>query len=246
MSETSSASTMALLIRLKDKREYLVPQDNLLQLIEFTKTFEAEIHRVNVKDRWDAVLKLDQLPEALCNMQYKLDVPYTDLGRIVPLGSKPTVENKVPPPIGLEYTRQTVRQRRSAIRSAIRERFLAMETVSLNDLCDEFEDQNTSRSSMTNHLSQVRNRLSEEGYTVQRVAVGSYRIGNFSHGYTMPTTITMPRIDMSNWPTAGRISPATPTISFNWDNAGPTIAEAISQYAVYNGANGGASPSTGS
>ena len=43
-------ATPALLIRMSDGREYLTSQDNLLQLIEFSKTFSAEIHRVNVTE----------------------------------------------------------------------------------------------------------------------------------------------------------------------------------------------------
>jgi hypothetical protein len=163
----------ALLIRMKEG-EYLVPKDNLMQLAEFAKTFKAEIHRVVVSD-FSGVLDLSALPRAICDARYKLDSKYVDLGLVAALSEKP-IEHKVSAPRPeIMMTREMIRARAESIRKHIRDELLQGKMVTLNQLCEEF-DEEISRTAMSNHLSRVRAALEVEGTKVARVGAGKYQV----------------------------------------------------------------------
>ena len=58
-----------LLIKTKDNRKFLTHEKNLNSLIEFSKTFGAEIFTVPIAQEF-SILELKDLVAALCNPQY--------------------------------------------------------------------------------------------------------------------------------------------------------------------------------
>jgi hypothetical protein len=170
----SSGSRVALLLRMKDSKEYIVPQENLLQLIEFAKTFDAEIHRINIGNNTNCVLDLASLPSALCDANYRVSAKYTDLGRVVPLGDSEPIEHKVVIPVKPVMTPDMIRERKKQARQRIRSLFLSYSVVSLNELCQEFDD--LPRTSISAQISTVRSKLQEQGNTTERIGLGRYQL----------------------------------------------------------------------
>lgn len=166
---------MTLLIRMKDGKEYLVPLGNLIHLVEFAKTFGAEIHRVNVGPEVKTTGLCD-LPRVMCDSRYELRAAYTEAGRVVPQDAEKTVLHLVQEPRPeIAMSRGMIRSRAENIRKAIRDRFLAGKGVSAKDLHHELGEEVT-RAAMTAHVTRVRQELEAEGKKVVKVASGHYVI----------------------------------------------------------------------
>lgn len=163
-----SKSQLALLVRMKDGREYLVPQECLSQLIEFSKTFDAKIHRVKVENPGVKVMELSKLPIALCDAGYDAKATYVDLGCIVPLGT-PTIEHEVS-----LATSPTLRERCREVREEVSEQLLGGAVVTIQN----FYLQNTDipRPVFMSAMAHMRGKLRKEGHKVERVSAGVYRI----------------------------------------------------------------------
>lgn len=58
-----------LLIQTKDKRKFFTHEKNYVQLIEFSKAFNAEVSIVKLEQ--GVVLELEQLAPAICDPSYK-------------------------------------------------------------------------------------------------------------------------------------------------------------------------------
>ena len=58
-----------LLIQTKDKRKFFTHEKNFVQLIEFSKTFGAEISMVKLEE--GPILELKELAPAICDPSYK-------------------------------------------------------------------------------------------------------------------------------------------------------------------------------
>ena len=70
-----------LMIMLKDKRKFLTSQKNLKHLIEFAKTFHAELSIVSVEGR--KTLSLERLAAEICDTNSKnCDFPYRTVRKI--------------------------------------------------------------------------------------------------------------------------------------------------------------------
>ena len=63
-----------LMIKTKDNRKFFTHEKYFPQLIEFSKTFGAEISIVKIQD--NNVLDMDELVPAICNANYKNDENY--------------------------------------------------------------------------------------------------------------------------------------------------------------------------
>jgi hypothetical protein len=64
-----------LMIKTKDNRKFFTHEEHLNDLIEFSKTFGAEISVVKIKDNID-ILELNDLAPAICNASYKSKTNY--------------------------------------------------------------------------------------------------------------------------------------------------------------------------
>jgi hypothetical protein len=173
-------------------REYLVPQENLPQLIDLAKTFDAEIYRVNVGNDIESILDISKLPQAICDLRFHLQADYTELGRVVPFNTatnaKTTHAYKSPPIFSGKR-----RKRTEFIKDTIRNKFLSNEIVSIDDLCDEYED--LSRTTLNNYVKSVRTNLANENITISRVGVGKYQVGPPS-SWVPPTWAWLPPPDL--------------------------------------------------
>jgi hypothetical protein len=148
-----------LMIKTKDRRKFFTHEENYIQLLEFSKLFNAEISVVSVKEA--EVLNLSQLAPAICDANY--------------IQSQP-VEYKI-----LEVkvaqnrrTRKDILKTAKKIKSYIRQKFLAGELVSLQKLAKTFRKTKVTLACLCNHLTQVRTDLEQEGRTIRKVGGGKY------------------------------------------------------------------------
>ena len=63
-----------LMIKTKDNKKFFTHEKYFPQLIEFSKTFGAEISIVKIKD--NNILDINELIPAICNANYKNDESY--------------------------------------------------------------------------------------------------------------------------------------------------------------------------
>lgn len=148
-----------LLIVTKDHRRFLTQQKNLPSLIEFVKTFGAEVYLVQTRDQ--KILELKSLADAICNPDYD-DNPECDKLK------------RVYPPVGKD--RATILKEASKIKAFILDRFLTGKEVSLTDLKKRYKDYNVTDACLCNHLSVVRKTLAKEGKKVNKLGGGRYCI----------------------------------------------------------------------
>lgn len=155
-----------LLIKTKDNREFFTHEKNFLQLIEFSKTFGAEISVVKVNKA--EVLDLEELAPAICNDGYKPNGEYEILEVKIPQNKKAASKalNK----------RQKILQTATVIKAHILTEFLSGNVVALHGIRKKFRKDNLSLSAVCNHISRVREELEKEGYKVVKVGAGKYRL----------------------------------------------------------------------
>lgn len=140
-------TTQCLVLETKDNRKFLVDEDNFSQLIEFSKTFGAEISIVEVEKEECEILNLEQLAPKLCDPTYKVNPKYT------------LVEKKTPEPS------------KNDIRNYIYEKFINKEEVSARDLKSKWPNENS-----YNHLYYVIKNMKKQGHQISRIAKGVYKV----------------------------------------------------------------------
>lgn len=148
-----------LLIITKDRRKFLTHQKNLPSLIEFTKTFGAEVYTVQAEGQ--KILELKALANAICNQEYDDDPECTKLKKIYP---QPLRERK------------TVIKEAGRIRKFIRDRLLSGKTVSLKELKTKYENRGLTDACLCNHFSTIRKELTREGKQIEKISGGKYRL----------------------------------------------------------------------
>src|SRR5262252_7159655 len=107
------------MIKTKDRRKFFTHEKNFPQLIEFSKTFKAEISVVRV-DEAD-ILDLSALAPAICDANYAAKKTSYEL-----------VEVKLP--VLPRNTRPTILRTAARIKQHILAKFLGGEAVSLKEL----------------------------------------------------------------------------------------------------------------
>lgn len=150
-----------LLIETKDKRKYITYEKYLSQLIEFAKTFGANISVVNAEGA--NPLKIEDLVPAICDQNYTLqNFTYEVLETMIKKEVKKKVEKK--PTLAAK------------IQEYVYSKFLKKEIVSLKNLKKRFEKYELSDPALCNHIRKMKETLEKEGYIVQKVGAGMYRI----------------------------------------------------------------------
>ncbi len=147
-----------LMIKTKDKRKFFTSEKNYIQLIEFSKMFNAEMSVVKVKEA--EVLDLANLATALCDANYVQPQPV----------ECKIIEVKIPQ----TRTRGEILNKSSKIKSYVREKFLSGEVVTLRDLSKEFVDLTVA--CLCNHLTKIRKDLEEEGHEIKKLGGGKYKL----------------------------------------------------------------------
>lgn len=149
-----------LLIETKDNRKFFTHEKNLIQLIEFSKTFEAEISMVKIEE--GPVLNLEELAPAICDSQY--DKNYVTYEIIKPNLTAAKTSN-----------RKNMINSASKIRNHILEQFKKREIVSVQNLKNKFKN-NLSDSAFYNHIRNAKKELEQIGLSFEKIKPGHYRV----------------------------------------------------------------------
>lgn len=147
-----------ILVKTKDNRKFLTFEKNLPSLIEFAKTFGAEVELVKV-EKGTKALETKALTSAICNPTYDESPQYKSIRKIFPKSKK---------------QRKSIISDAVSIRSFIQKRFLSGKTVSLKELKDKYKNQKLTDACLCNHMANVRKTLSKEGHKFRKIGAGKY------------------------------------------------------------------------
>lgn len=150
-----------LLVKTKDRRNFFTHERNLPELIEFSKTFGAEISVVKVKEA--EVLDLVKLGTAICDATYYLPIKPDYEILETKISSKTKKRNKI-----LKTSKK--------IRKFIRNLFLSGEVASLREVKCRFKRYQLTTACLCNHMRIVREELKQEGYQIENIGRGKYQI----------------------------------------------------------------------
>lgn len=152
-------SEKCLLIKTKDNRKFLTHENHLPSLVEFTKTFGAEIYLVEPGEGEKIYNKLKPLTVAICNPLSESDPDFQIISKIYP-------ENK--------RDRKSILTDAKIIRQYIQKKLLSKKSVSLKELKEKYKNYNLTDACLCNHLAVVRKSLINSGHTFRKVAAGKY------------------------------------------------------------------------
>jgi len=153
------------MIKTKDNRRFFTYQKNFPQLIEFSKTFGAEISIVKVKEA--EVLNLDELAPAFCDASYQykpdydlIEIKIAEFKKITPEAPK---TNRIK---SLETAAQ--------VRSYVMQEFISGKVVSLHSVLKKFKT--LSISTICNHIRIVKKQIEKKGYEIKKIGAGKYQV----------------------------------------------------------------------
>ena len=150
-----------LMIRTKDRRRFFTHEKNYVQLIEFSKTFKAEISVVRVQQA--EILELADLAPAICNANYPTKKADYEL-----------IEVKIP--VLPHNTRPKILRTAARIKQFVLGKFLDGQPVSLKELKRKFKRYKLSTPALCNHIARVREELKQKGLRVIKVGAGAYQV----------------------------------------------------------------------
>jgi hypothetical protein len=145
-----------LLIRTKDNRKFLTYEKHLPSIIEFAKTFGAEIYQVEAVGK---LMELKSLANAICDPQYDENPEHTKIDKLYPKSKK---------------TRDNILKDAAKISRFIRRRLLSGKAISLKELKEKYKDCNVTDACLCNHLATMRRSLTREGHSFEKVGAGKY------------------------------------------------------------------------
>lgn len=151
-----------LMIELTDRRRLFTRKSNYPQLIEFSKTFGAEVSVVKVKEETE-VLDLQEIPKAICSEDTPQHTPKVEV--LETRLSKRKLDD-----------RKTMLKRAERIRNHIQKRFLQGKTVKLKNVKRQYHQYDLTSSTFSKHLCEVRKELSEKGHVIEKLKAGEYRL----------------------------------------------------------------------
>lgn len=155
-----------LLLKTPDQRCFFTEEKNYPILVEFGRTFDAEISIVKTKEQVE-ILELDDLAKSICS-QNKSEYPEYEI-----------VETKLSAEI-----KKTIENRAARLKQAkevsdyIRGEMMEGKTVALGDLDSKFPQM--AKSCLSNYFTRVRRELSSRGHIIKRNKPGQWRIASQS------------------------------------------------------------------
>jgi hypothetical protein len=144
------------MIETKDRKRFFTHEKNFPQLIEFSKTFNAEISKVQIPSEAE-VLELEELAPAFCEKKSQ-KVDYKIL------------ESK----LCHKVTRRKILSRAKKIQGYIEKKLLAGTAVSLKELNCKFKG--LTSACLCNHFKQTRWNLQTKGYIFVKEGGGKYKL----------------------------------------------------------------------
>ncbi len=146
-----------LLVKMPDKRRFLVNEKKLSSIVEFVKTFHAEIYKVEVT-YGKIYSQLKNLANAICDPDADQDIKFQNAVKIYPVTRE----------------RSSILKNAKKIRTFIQETFIKGKPVSLKDLKKRYENCDITDACLCNHLSAVRKLLIKNGKTIKKMGQGKY------------------------------------------------------------------------
>jgi len=146
-----------LLIKTPDKRKFLVNEKYMTSIVEYVKTFHAEVYRVEVLEG-KIISQLKNLAGAICNPDYDIEMKVQNPEKIYPK-SRP---------------RSSILKNAKKIREFIHARLSGGKPVSLKDLKNRYKNCDITDACLCNHLSAVRKQLIRGGMTIKKIGQGKY------------------------------------------------------------------------
>lgn len=150
-----------ILVTTKDNRKFLTYEKNLASLVEFAKTFKANIDLVKVNNGTKS-FELKKLTSAICNPQKNECPDYEIIKKIYPNIKK--------------NNRKELISKSNKIKDFIEKKFLSGKNVCLKDIKTKYEKDNLTDSCLCSHISNIRKKLIREGYSFEKISAGNYRI----------------------------------------------------------------------
>jgi len=153
------------MIETKDNKKLFTHEDNYPDLIEFSKTFGAEISVVKVEEA--EILELEELAPILCTHGDISGAPsYKLIQKKIAKAGRPKKLTG----------RAKILDQASRIRSHVELEFLTGNIVSLNKIVNKFKKCTLSISAVCNHISTVRIDLQKKGYKIEKIERGKYQL----------------------------------------------------------------------
>lgn len=149
-----------LMIKTQDHRQFFTEEDNYIPLIEFSKTFKAEISVVRLVEPTQ-LLNLAELAPAICDHNYKtIEIPQYEL-----------VEVKLPTQ---NRPRQNILKIAAKIQKFIHDRLKTGKTISLAELKQRYAEE-LSVPALCNHIRKAKADLEKQGHRIVKIG-GAYRM----------------------------------------------------------------------
>jgi N-dimethylarginine dimethylaminohydrolase len=164
---TPKKNYQCLMIKTKDNRQFFTHEKYFPQLIEFSKTFGAEISVVKVEKA--EILSCPQLAKALCDATYQ-QKPNYDLIE-VKIAEFKNISPQAPAP-----KREKMREIAAQVQSHLKKEFLSGKLISLHKVKNKFKRHNLDISTVCNHITKVRKQLKKEGYEIVKMGAGKYQL----------------------------------------------------------------------
>jgi hypothetical protein len=149
-----------LLIQTKDKRKFFTHEKNFIQLIEFSKAFNAEISIVKLEK--GSILELEELAPAICDPEYKKTNAQYEV-----------IETKIEKK---DRSRAETLIIANKVKKHISEQFKKKNVVSLKEVKKKFKQYKLTDATLCNHIRKTKLELEKEGFEVSKLNAGQYRL----------------------------------------------------------------------
>jgi hypothetical protein len=151
------------MVTMPDDRQFFTSQMNYMTLIEFAKTCEVQLSVVKARDV--KILELNELAKSICTHSK------TDPCELVEMKLL-----KLDDELSLARSRKKLLAQANIISNAVKEAFLGGEIVSLTTLENEYDGFGLSKATFCNHIARAKKELGKEGYCIEKIKRGQYRI----------------------------------------------------------------------